>query len=769
MVILMTIRRSAFWEASRLVCLAAWLGLLLAGYRSALAQQLPIKSYTTVDGLAHDRVTRIVRDSRGFLWFCTVDGLSRFDGTHFTTYGREQGLPFPFINDLLEAGPGEYWVATHGGGAVRLNLLNSPPPESGGHTQSRFTAYPVGDRPTTNRVRVLHRDRAGRLWAGTEGGLFLLEERKSEARFRHVELGLASPPDHLVQVWALLEDREGSLWMGTSVGLVRPLPDGRVFHYSVDSSSGNQLVRSLLEDREGRIWLNQQMGLLVFKPPPPQKAGNGLRNRKTTARTHNPEAGICNPHSITLPIANGDARRFNSADGLAAERVRALFQSADGRIWVGSTGGLSEFDGERFHSHTAAQGVSGGPINALAEDSAGNLWIGTDLGGALRIARNGFVSFKRADGLPHPWITSIVEAAMLLASAVIIFDRYRVLQMKKVRAALTQSRKLTNELTAQRSELRQANRALELEYAITRILAEARSPVDAMPRMLRAICESTGWQIGVIWNLDPQAHVLHCVDIWHPAGTATSTFEELTRQRVFLPGEGLPVRVLEKGEANWITDLMLEDNFPRTAAGAKEGLRSAFGFPVLLRGEVIGVLEFFSRERREPEADQIKMTSTIGSDIGQLIERTRAEEALRESETRFRTFAETASDAIITIDASGAIVFVNPAAEKVFGHPLADLIGEELTVLMPEYLRRLHGTGFTRYQQTGQRHISWRAIELPGLHRDGHEIPLEISSPARGGRPTRGDSGQPPVAGDLCRFDDTPFANGIFRGLDYYG
>ncbi len=139
------------------------------------------------------------------------------------------------------------------------------------------------------------------------------------------------------------------------------------------------------------------------------------------------------------------------------------------------------------------------------------------------------------------------------------------------------------------------------------------------------------------------------------------------------------------------------------------------------------MIEFFSFKLRQPDAEQIKILSTIGSHIGQLIERKRAEEALRESENRFRTLAETASDAIITIDEHSTIVFVNPAAETVFGHPVADMIGEELTLLMPEYLRHLHRGGFNRYLETGHRHLSWEAIELPGLHQDGREIPLEVS------------------------------------------
>src|SRR6266481_416060 len=94
--------------------------LLLAMPSSANAERLPIKTYTTTDGLASDGVNRIVRDSRGFLWFCTSEGLSRFDGYSFTNYGTEQGLPHTTVNDLLETRGGELWVATNGG-LVRFN------------------------------------------------------------------------------------------------------------------------------------------------------------------------------------------------------------------------------------------------------------------------------------------------------------------------------------------------------------------------------------------------------------------------------------------------------------------------------------------------------------------------------------------------------------------------------------------------------------------------------------------------------------------------
>src|SRR3977135_3993918 len=94
--------------------------LLLLANREGKAEQLPLKTYTTADGLAHNVINKIVRDSRGFLWFCTEEGLSRFDGYTFINYSTNEGLPHTSVNDILETRDGNYWVATSGG-LVRFN------------------------------------------------------------------------------------------------------------------------------------------------------------------------------------------------------------------------------------------------------------------------------------------------------------------------------------------------------------------------------------------------------------------------------------------------------------------------------------------------------------------------------------------------------------------------------------------------------------------------------------------------------------------------
>ena len=126
-------------------------------------------------------------------------------------------------------------------------------------------------------------------------------------------------------------------------------------------------------------------------------------------------------------------------------------------------------------------------------------------------------------------------------------------------------------------------------------------------------------------------------------------------------------------------------------------------------------------------ATSVLMAAGIAMIAPFFLSASRSERRLKESEEHYRIVAETASDAIITIDESSTILFANPAAEKIFGYTAEELTGKPLTLLMPEYLRHVHRAGMRRYIETTRRHISWEAVELPGLHKSGREIPLELS------------------------------------------
>jgi ligand-binding sensor domain-containing protein/signal transduction histidine kinase len=402
------------------------LPLLLALHHNAQAQQLPIKTYTVADGLAHDEVAKIVQDSHGFLWFCTTEGLSRFDGYRFTTYGERDGLPSPHINDMLASRrSGMYWIATNGGvsrfdpqarsQAASAEAQNHGAPADGSGSRSLFTTYRLGSEAPPNFVNVIYEDRYGNIWAGTAGGLFLLAGGDIKGSFRRIELNLQMRSDKVLEVMSLVEDKEGSLWIGTIKGLVRRMPDGRTFHYPLQPAAATDIVWALNADAEGRLWLGHQSGLIVLRPVAAAAAKNSDRFSWPTdaaeqEQRKTPERENVSDHQLSLSLSPGEARRLTTADGLAHNNVRALHRAADGRFWIGTWGGgLSVFDGESFRNYTAAQGLSR-RVSALAEDGNGNLWVGTQTSGAMKISRSGLLSYRETDGLGNADIISIFEA-----------------------------------------------------------------------------------------------------------------------------------------------------------------------------------------------------------------------------------------------------------------------------------------------------------------------------------------------------------------------
>src|SRR5215510_10031771 len=182
------------------------------------------------------------------------------------------------------------------------------------------------------------------------------------------------------------------------------------------------------------------------------------------------------------------------------------------------------------------------------------------------------------------------------------------------------------------TERKRAEQRLVVQHTITQILAGAATLPDATPHILQAVCECLDWDLGALWSLDLQAGVLRCVELWHKKSVPAPHFEATSRASTFLPGSGLPGHVWSSRAPAYIPDIVQDANFLRASIAAREGLHTAFGFPILLGSDVLGVMELFSHESRQPDQDLLPMMATIGSQIGQFIERKRAEEALRVSE-----------------------------------------------------------------------------------------------------------------------------------------
>lgn len=203
------------------------------------------------------------------------------------------------------------------------------------------------------------------------------------------------------------------------------------------------------------------------------------------------------------------------------------------------------------------------------------------------------------------------------------------------------SRCFTRDITdRKRTECR-----LALQYAVTRILAECADFNEATQQILRATCEHLDWDVGAFWKVDGD-NLLRCVDFCKATGTNVDEFERLTRELTLARGIGLPGRVWETSQPVRIDNVMQDPNFPRAPAAERVGLHGGFGFPILLDKEVIGVLEFFSHEIKDPDDELLRMVSSVGGQIGQFTKRQRAEEEradFLERERSARTDAERAN------------------------------------------------------------------------------------------------------------------------------
>jgi signal transduction histidine kinase len=189
----------------------------------------------------------------------------------------------------------------------------------------------------------------------------------------------------------------------------------------------------------------------------------------------------------------------------------------------------------------------------------------------------------------------------------------------------------------------------DMQHIVTQILAEAATVAEATPKILRALGECLGGDVGALWRVDQEAGVLRCAEVWHKPSKEVPEFESASRERTFHAGVGLPGKVWLSRKPRYISNLVREANFQRTPVAARERLHAAFGFPILLGGEVLGVIEFFSREIRQPDQELLATLATIGSQIGQFIERKRAEDALHRAQmelahvTRVATLGEMAA------------------------------------------------------------------------------------------------------------------------------
>lgn len=189
------------------------------------------------------------------------------------------------------------------------------------------------------------------------------------------------------------------------------------------------------------------------------------------------------------------------------------------------------------------------------------------------------------------------------------------------------------------SNLKRAEQRRNAQYAITRILAESTTLNEATPKILQAFCQSLSWDVGEYWSVNLQSNVLQLVKTWCKPSIATTKFASIANPVSFTSNVGLPGQVWSKGKPIWLTDLVQGPHFLRAATAAEAGLHQAIGFPVVGENAILGVFTFFSHKLRQSDEDWLTMMSAIGRQIGQFIEKKKAEEEVQRQNERSHLLA----------------------------------------------------------------------------------------------------------------------------------
>ncbi|MGA3186611.1 MAG: two-component regulator propeller domain-containing protein [Bryobacteraceae bacterium] len=323
------------------------------------AELLPVRTYTTADGLAADSIYGIVADSRGFLWFCTTEGLSRFDGYRFITYGVEEGLPHREIDSLIETRSGDLWIGT----PLGLSRI----------ANTGFTNHRIAPEAAANDIGPLLQTRSGAILASTEAGLF---EWTDPAHFHRKELSGIEK----LTITDMAEDRTGDLWLATTTGIYVYGPGGFVQYFDMKNGLPGNWAQVLLFDSKGRLWAGVRGGLAMIT------------------------RGVAGSWSVE--------KVYTYPSSLVGFDVKALHEGSDGSLWVGTQFGISRLswgngDSPRIENLTRDQGLSDRTILSLAEDQAGNIWAGTEGAGVMRIDRVGFTTYREQDGLATDRVFSV--------------------------------------------------------------------------------------------------------------------------------------------------------------------------------------------------------------------------------------------------------------------------------------------------------------------------------------------------------------------------
>ena len=324
----------------KLLLLWGCLGRAYALSPAKAITQYSITAWSQEDGLPQNTIRAIAQTTDGFLWVGTDEGLARFDGYEFVTFGRNQRqLPSNSVTALAAGQDGSLWIGTPNG-VTR-------------YSHQRFRTYTEKDGLPANPVSALIVDHAGVVWIVAGGNLSRFDGSQFTNFMRERDIPMRALRN-------VSEDDRHVLYLAGTNSVVR-FENGRFQTIFDPSVLEGYFPGGVVADRQGNLWIHGTKGLIRRSP-------------------------------------DGRISRFGSREGLSDSfGLNAIKEDRDGNLWVGTDRGLARLEGQRFR--TLAEGPGQAAVRCLFEDREGNLWVGTNRG-LLRFRDDVFTVFGKSEGLP---------------------------------------------------------------------------------------------------------------------------------------------------------------------------------------------------------------------------------------------------------------------------------------------------------------------------------------------------------------------------------
>lgn len=362
---------------------------------SVRTEILPIKPFTSADGLGSSFINFITTDSRGFLWVCTRDGLSRFDGAKFINYQIDAPDAAPGIENLFELKNGKYLIGSTGGTFVYDPSISSPV------NPERPTLK--GELLTKARGQIVE-DRNGTIWFGSTQ-LYNVVFSDGTASVVPVKLDLPQNNTRPFAIVAAAEASDGSIWFNTTWGLIRRIPEGRLVYYEhIDAAPA--ALASMVIDGQGRIWLSIGRELKVLKPGPIESIpsdGDLVRLSLKADSIIPVTPGV----PAAMPEHDEQVFEYANADLIDRWKAKSLHTTKEGSVWISEENTLLRYSDGAFNVYTSAQGFPEVMVS-VGEDAAGNLWIGGQTG-LTRWDRHGMTTYGSEERMDSSRSFSIGE------------------------------------------------------------------------------------------------------------------------------------------------------------------------------------------------------------------------------------------------------------------------------------------------------------------------------------------------------------------------